>query len=69
MLGNGFPLEKVVDRRSFIIGGGIGLPPLLETAKHIRGEKNIILGYRNSDTFLLDEFCKCGNVTIATEDG
>ena len=69
MLGNGFPIEKAMDRRSFIIGGGIGLPPLLETAKHIRGEKNIVLGYRNSDTFLLDEFSKCGNVTIATEDG
>ena len=69
MLGNGFPIEKARDRRSFIIGGRIGLPPLLETAKHIRGEKNIVLGYRNSDTFLLDEFCKCGNVTIATEDG
>ena len=25
--------------------------------------------HENSDTFLLDEFCKCGNVTIATEDG
>lgn len=69
MLGNGFPVEKAEGKRVFIIGGGIGLPPLLETAKHIRGEKTIVLGYRDNSTFLLDEFKKCGNVIIATEDG
>lgn len=69
MLGNGFPVEKAEGKRVFIIGGGIGLPPLLETAKHIRGEKDIVLGYRDDNTFLLDEFRKCGSVIIATEDG
>ena len=32
-LGNGFPLEEAAGKRVFLIGGGIGVPPLLETAK------------------------------------
>lgn len=69
MLGNGFPLEKAEGRKVFLIGGGIGLPPLLETAKQLCADKQIILGYRDSTTFLLDEFQKYGKVTIASEDG
>ena len=41
----------------------------LELAKQLNCEKQIILGYRNSDMFLLDEFKKQGEVYIATEDG
>lgn len=65
-LGNGFPLK---DKKAFLIGGGIGIPPILELAKQLDCEKQIILGYRNSDMFLLDEFQKQGEVYIATEDG
>lgn len=65
-LGNGFPLK---DKKAFLIGGGIGVPPILELAKQLNCEKQIILGYRNSDMFLLDEFKKQGDVYIATEDG
>lgn len=32
-LGNGFPLEKALEKRAFLIGGGIGVPPILELAK------------------------------------
>ena len=42
---------------------------MLELAKQLNCEKQIILGYRNSDMFLLDEFKKQGEVYIATEDG
>ena len=31
-LGNGFPLERAKDRRVFLMGGGIGVPPMVETA-------------------------------------
>ena len=65
-LGNGFPLKS---KKAFLIGGGIGIPPMLELAKQLNCEKQIILGYRNSDMFLLDEFKKQGEVYIATEDG
>lgn len=65
-LGNGFPLKK---KKAFLIGGGIGVPPILELAKQLDCEKQIILGYRNSDMFLLDEFRRYGEVYVATEDG
>lgn len=65
-LGNGFPLKS---KKAFLIGGGIGIPPILELAKQLDCEKQIVLGYRNSDMFLLDEFKKYGSVYIATEDG
>lgn len=32
-LGNGFPLEEAAGKKVFLVGGGIGVPPLLETAK------------------------------------
>ncbi len=65
-LGNGFPLKG---KKAFLIGGGIGIPPILELAKQLNCEKQIVLGYRNSAMFLLDEFKKQGEVYIATEDG
>ena len=65
-LGNGFPLKG---KKAFLIGGGIGIPPMLELAKQLNCEKQIVLGYRNCDMFLLDEFKKQGEVYIATEDG
>lgn len=65
-LGNGFPLEK---KRAFLIGGGIGIPPMLELAKELDCEKQIVLGYRDSQTFLLDELKEQGKVYLATEDG
>lgn len=65
-LGNGFPLKN---KKAFLIGGGIGIPPMLELAKQLNCEKQIILGYRNSEMFLLDQFKKLGSVYVATEDG
>lgn len=32
-LGNGFPLEKAEGKRVFLMGGGIGIPPMLAMAK------------------------------------
>lgn len=64
-MGNGFPLNN---KKAFLIGGGIGIPPMLELAKQLDCEKQIILGYRD-ELFLLDEFNKQGKVYVATEDG
>lgn len=33
VLGNGFPLEKAQGKKVFLMGGGIGIPPMLELAK------------------------------------
>lgn len=67
-LGNGFPLEAAKGKRVFLIGGGIGIPPILELAKQLEGEKQVIAGYR-SELFLIDELEKYGKLYLATEDG
>lgn len=69
-LGNGFPLEKAVGKNAFLMGGGIGVPPILELAKQLNCEqKQVIVGYRDAQTFLREEFEKQAKVYVATEDG
>ena len=69
-LGNGFPYEKAEGRKVFLMGGGIGVPPILELAKQMTCEKKqIVVGYRDQQTFLKDEFEKNGCLYISTEDG
>ena len=50
-LGNGFPLEKAEGKKAFLMGGGIGVPPILELAKQLNCEKQIVMGYRDANTF------------------
>ena len=69
VLGNGFPVDKAKGKRVFLMGGGIGIPPLLELAKAVDGRKQILLGYRNKDLFLEEDMAKYGDVYVATEDG
>ena len=98
-LGNGFTVEP--GKKAFLIGGGIGVPPMLQLAKDINsgvvqttgavdtntqekgqteekqinghGKKicdmNIIMGYRDENTFLLDEFKEQADSFVATGDG
>ena len=69
-LGNGFTVEK--GRKAFLIGGGIGVPPMLQLAKEMKdaGENfQIVMGYRDAGTFLLNEFKEQGESFVATEDG
>ncbi len=69
-LGNGFPLERAAGKKAFLIGGGIGVPPILELAKQLDCDrKQIIVGYRDSETFLRNEFEQNGEMYISTEDG
>ena len=67
-LGNGFPLEEAEGKKVFLIGGGIGIPPMLETAKQLNAQKTAVLGYRD-ELFLNEEFAKYADVYVATEDG
>ncbi len=64
-LGNGYPKKS---RKALLLGGGIGIPPILQLAKELDCEKNIVLGYRD-ELFLEEEFRAQGSVYIATEDG
>lgn len=68
-LGNGFPLDRMEEgKKAFLIGGGIGIPPMLELAKQWPGEKAVVAGYKD-ETFLLDDFAQYAKVYTATEDG
>ncbi|MBR3040695.1 MAG: dihydroorotate dehydrogenase electron transfer subunit [Lachnospiraceae bacterium] len=72
VLGNGFPVETAKGKKVALMGGGIGIPPMLYTArmlKEISAETVSFMGYRNADTFLLSEFESYGKVLPATEDG
>lgn len=64
-LGNGFPLKE---KKAFLIGGGIGIPPMLELAKELNCEKQIVAGYRD-ELFLFEDLKQYGEVYVATEDG
>lgn len=68
-LGNGFPVEKAAGKKVFLMGGGIGIPPMLELAKKMQAQKQIVAGYRDKETFLKEDLEKNGTVYIATEDG
>ncbi|MBP3326602.1 MAG: dihydroorotate dehydrogenase electron transfer subunit [Coprococcus sp.] len=64
-LGNGFDKQ---DKKAILIGGGIGIPPMLQLAKELSCEKSIVLGYRD-EIFLNEEFEPYGNVYLSSEDG
>lgn len=68
-LGNGFPLEAGKGKRCFLIGGGIGVPPILQLAKELEGDKSIVMGYRDGSLFLAEDLARYGRVYVATEDG
>lgn len=66
-LGNGFKFSK--SQSPVIVGGGIGIFPLLYLAKSIQVSKKVVIGYR-SEPFFTDEFIESGaELYIATEDG
>lgn len=64
-LGNGFPLKG---GKAILIGGGVGIPPMLQLARELKCEKQVVLGFRD-EQFLVEEFQKEAIVCIATEDG
>ena len=97
-LGNGFPLTG---KKPLVIGGGIGVPPMLELAQalsrilpgeeakagHAAGHEKAecgggdgrqedrdacvtaVLGYRDSQLFLKEEFEPWAKVYVSTDDG
>lgn len=68
-LGNGFPVDAAAGKNIFLMGGGIGIPPVLQLAKELHGEKQIIAGYRDSSLFLKEDLERYGTFYAATEDG
>lgn len=73
-LGNGFPIDSVESGQiALLVGGGIGVPPLLELSRQLvaKGVKvQHVLGFQtNNAVFLEEEFAKLGTTIITTDDG
>ncbi len=72
-VGNGFPVEMVntsyKGKTVVLMGGGIGVPPMLQTAKALEEQPVLIMGYRDSQLFLKEDMDGVGQVFVATEDG
>lgn len=68
-LGNGFPIEK--EKRTLLIGGGIGVPPLLGAAAELGENAVAVLGFRSRESVILENDFKAigAKVEIATDDG
>ena len=72
ILGNGYDIRPLLGKKVVLMGGGIGIPPMLELAKELKAhgtEAVSVLGYRDSETFLREDFEKYGKLYIASEDG
>ena len=67
-LGNGFMQRE--GKKAILIGGGIGIPPMVQLATELKAkaEVQIVAGYRD-ELFLTDELESNGKLYIATEDG
>ena len=72
-LGKGFDPEACRER-ALLVGGGLGVPPLLLLAKRLRAQgKHVtaVLGYNTAeDVILLEEFRRVSNlIAVSTVDG
>lgn len=72
-LGNGFTMPKAANERILLVGGGVGVAPLLYFGKCIKAagaEPVFLLGARSANDLLeLEAFEAVGTVYITTEDG
>lgn len=73
-IGNGFPISEGAGKRVAVMGGGIGIPPLVELSKALKAAGDctsieIYPGYRDGELFLSKELEVYGSVHVATEDG
>lgn len=68
-LGNGFPIES--KKKTLLVGGGIGVPPLLGAAAELGENATAVLGFRTKSAVILErDFEKAGAKTlVATDDG
>lgn len=68
-LGHGFMLEP--NKKTIFIGGGIGVPPMLYSAKQCGENATVINGFRSQSAVILEEdFRKSvGRLIITTDDG
>lgn len=72
-LGNTFSMPTQSQQKVLLVGGGVGVAPLLflgSTLKNLGYEPIFLLGARSKkDLMQLDAFQTCGRVLVTTEDG
>lgn len=72
-LGNSFTMPASKDENVLLVGGGVGVAPLLYFGKKLCDmgcSPVFLLGARSEkDLLMLDEFSKYGRVCVTTEDG
>ena len=72
-LGNGFTSHPSPLTSHLLVGGGVGVAPLLYVGAQMKAqgmEPTFLLGARTaSDLLMMDEFKKYGRVCVTTEDG
>lgn len=63
--------SRSADGRVMLVGGGIGVPPMLFLAQALHGDCIAVLGFRSAESAILaEEFRALGcDTRIATEDG
>lgn len=73
-IGNGFDVAATDGKRAVLLGGGIGIPPMVQLAKALK-EKNtatsitVVAGYRDGTLFLKESLEKYATFAAACEDG
>ena len=72
-LGNGFTIKKIpASKTVIVVGGGIGVPPMLQTAKSFSDNRvKAVTGFRSKDRVILeDDFKGIGaDISVCTDDG
>lgn len=72
-LGNGFSDPQDQQKSLLLVGGGVGIAPLLELGSYLKGkgyQPTFLLGVRSGkDLLQMNEFEKIGKVLVTTEDG
>ncbi|MCM1539484.1 MAG: dihydroorotate dehydrogenase electron transfer subunit [bacterium] len=65
-LGNGFPLEQAEGKRVLLMGGGIGIPPMLGLAQALAGTGQTVCGRKNAGAGTGQEACSGKNAGAGT---
>lgn len=72
-LGNGFSDPQPSQRSLLLVGGGVGVAPLLQLGNYLKQEgyqPTFLLGARSGkDLLQMEQFEKIGRVLVTTEDG
>ena len=69
LLGNGFDIKP--EGRYLLVGGGIGIPPMVGCAQYTQGRSTAVLGGRSADKIILKDRFEdaCAKVLVCTDDG